>query len=330
MSLIEEDVEELAPVLTDHEADRRERTRPGSGDEVILGIDTDVHSGQSIPEPVIQRRVLLRQKLSDRLVQFMRVRGADHLTSSSYKTSHPSQSQSDGLNTPMTTYRHSDLPTVCPPPPKEICDGLYVPDYIEEIECKGIEAVCSMRLLNNRFLHRQLRLSFKLVEELTNEEENLENVISNPDLRIRTQDGSSEIGIVFVRLSKLIGGAVRREELEATLMNSRRHQIEMKPTTRRSEACLTTIARLSSCYPRLLIIFEAHPIKPTDLMSKEVIPYAYTPPTIANLKELKEAVKDLEEQLGKRGIDFFCDLSISESYQRSVQIARSWVEAILS
>ncbi|KAG0143433.1 hypothetical protein CROQUDRAFT_184109 [Cronartium quercuum f. sp. fusiforme G11] len=284
-----------------------------------------------------------RQKLSKRLEQFICFRGLRSTiipptapTNASGSTNVAKKTHLSGHKSvaPPVQHLHGGLPTVCPPPPLSLCSGLYTTTYTEEIAPTNIIAYCSQRLLNNRFLHRRIQSCFILKE--TRSDFANPYVVLTPDMTIPGKDGPLEIAIVFLRLSQLIGGAVRREELEAD--GAQLEIAECTPqweagahanSAKRQEACFTTIYRFSKRYPRLLVVLEAHPIKPPEPSSTTVIAYAYTPPIVRALEELKKAVQELERTFEGQRVDFCCDISISESYERSAQLASEWAKAIM-
>lgn len=204
-----------------------------------------------------------------------------------------------------------DAPTVVPPPPDSITGIFRVPAHNAAQVCQIGEATCSMRLIQNRRLHRELALRFDL-HEATDGTEPDDFVISEPDLVV-----GPSTGIVFLRLNALPRAVSRPEELEAIDSDS--------PLDReRPEAAFSTVYRLAQSFDRLLLVFEAYPSKPTS----GPLPYPYTPPIVKALAELSGVVREYVEYLEKEDVRLVCSIAVAESPQAAADLATGWVATL--
>ncbi|KAH9822558.1 hypothetical protein DFH28DRAFT_1181262 [Melampsora americana] len=295
---------------------------------------------------------ILREKLSDRLRSFMKSR---QVITQEIKDHDDGDHDSEEIKLDPEVKRkfklNESLPILCPPPPISIQDSLYLPvlkSSFDELKAneKLIMFYYSMRMFENRLLKVQLERYFRLEESDEDEDEDWETKgkVLKADLGLKDEGMGSEIGILFMRLSKLISGSYKVEEIEKIKEGEEEEEMEgLKKKKKKGrvegkegiqEACFTSVYRLSKRYSRLLIIFEAYPIKPMMMMikdkSNERIAYAYTPPILKSLNVLKKEIMRLEEE--KKGLgdeEFKVDLSVAESDERAGEIGFQWVQEVL-
>ncbi|EGG00806.1 uncharacterized protein MELLADRAFT_111521 [Melampsora larici-populina 98AG31] len=278
---------------------------------------------------------IVREKLSERLQHFMKSRKVkNEIQNSTYQEEIGlEKTNKDEEKTIRKNLKfNSTLPRICPPPPLSIQDQLYLPNPISINEVESHEKLIgfySIRISENRYLKSQLENYFSLEESNEFDWKEKEKILK-PDLIFQDQQTGLEIGIVFIRLSTLISGSYKPNEIEK--IDNGEDLIEENSIKNQviQEACFTSIYRLSKSFSRLLIVLEAYPIKPTSSSSSnELIAYAYTPPICNSLEILKSHVLKLEENVQDHQGDFNADLSVSESYERSCEIALQWVKEVL-
>ncbi|BGP46439.1 hypothetical protein JCM10450v2_002283 [Rhodotorula kratochvilovae] len=106
-------------------------------------------------------------------------------------------------------------------------------------------------------------------------------------------------GVLFLRLDALVGNAVRTET----------------SAPQRQEAIFSTLARLSGRKDRLLVVFEEGTQRIAGVRR-----YAYTPPVLAALVQLADALSTL--QGGAHGVE----VALSKGAEHSAELVRRWVE----
>lgn len=114
-------------------------------------------------------------------------------------------------------------------------------------------------------------------------------------------DGST--CVLFHTLNKLPRNVFRLEELQST----------SDPSTR-DQALFTTLARLSARFDRILLLLEETETTPLPSSTSRLKPYAYTPPVLAALRELADAL----EQHGREGVAVEMVLSKSPTHSASI------------
>lgn len=112
--------------------------------------------------------------------------------------------------------------------------------------------------------------------------------------------------VLFRRLIKVVGNAVRYEELDSN-----------SPALTRDEAIFTTLYRLSFNFDHVVLILEE-----SVLTSGATPPFAYTPPVIDALSQLALAIDELKSQ----GSHCDVELAISRNPHHSAELTRKLLD----